>query len=158
MLHKHHIVPRHAGGTDDPSNLELITIEEHIDRHLQLYLKFGRWQDDLAVRFLSGIVDKKQAVKEALQMGGKIVGSRPKSDEHRMNIGKSKLGKPRPWTEEWKGNISRSLKGRTISWADKISEKTKGTPKKKYLCSCGKISDMANLKRWHSTHKVVDNG
>jgi hypothetical protein len=29
LFHKHHIIPKHAGGTNDPSNLIELTIEEH---------------------------------------------------------------------------------------------------------------------------------
>jgi hypothetical protein len=158
MLHKHHIIPRHAGGSNDLSNIQVLTVEEHVEAHKKLYQEFGRWQDDLAARFLSGIVSKKEAVIELLSVGGRIGGSRPKSDIHRKRIGQSKIGKPRPWTEEWKKNISSSLKGREISWTAEISAATRGVPKKKYLCSCGKNADMANLKRWHPTHKVVTNG
>lgn len=33
MKHRHHKVPRHMGGTDDPDNLVLLTIEEHAEAH-----------------------------------------------------------------------------------------------------------------------------
>jgi hypothetical protein len=45
MKHKHHIIPRHAGGTDDPSNLVELSIEEHAEAHRVLYEKYDRWQD-----------------------------------------------------------------------------------------------------------------
>jgi hypothetical protein len=46
MKHKHHIIPRHAGGTDDPSNLVELSIEEHAEAHRVLYEKYDRWQDN----------------------------------------------------------------------------------------------------------------
>jgi len=52
IYHVHHIVPKHAGGTDDPSNLETITLREHIERHQELFKKYGRWEDALSVRLL----------------------------------------------------------------------------------------------------------
>lgn len=58
MLHRHHIIPRHAGGTDDPSNIALLTIEEHAEAHRILYEKYGRWQDKLAWQMLSGQIGK----------------------------------------------------------------------------------------------------
>jgi HNH endonuclease len=140
MLHKHHIIPRHAGGSNDPSNLKMLTVEEHVAAHKELFEKYGRWQDNLAVRFLTGITSKKEAVAESLAMGGRIVGSRPKSELHRKRIGQSKIGKPRPWT---------------AAWRSKIPVFVGGIPKEKFLCSCGKIADKGNLTRWHSNHEIV---
>ena len=41
MLHTHHIIPKHAGGTDDPSNLVQLTVEEHAQAHKELFEKYG---------------------------------------------------------------------------------------------------------------------
>ena len=142
IYHNHHIIPRHAGGTDAPSNIKRVSVLEHAEEHRKLFEKHGRWQDDLAHRFLLGIVSKEEAVHESLRMGGRMVGVRPKSTIHKQRIGQSKIGKSRQFTDEWKKNLSLSTKGRT---------------KPKFLCSCGTVSDIANLKRWHSAHKVIDN-
>ena len=42
LKHKHHIIPRHAGGTDDPLNLVELTVEEHALAHKLLYEKYGK--------------------------------------------------------------------------------------------------------------------
>jgi hypothetical protein len=95
MLHKHHIVPLHAGGSDDPSNIETITIEEHADRHKKLWETFGRRQDKDAWQALSGIITRKDIILEALRRSGKITGDKT-SREHLRNIaalgGKAKKG------------------------------------------------------------------
>jgi hypothetical protein len=44
MKHKHHIVPRHMGGTDDPSNLIELTVEEHAEAHRKLWEQYGTYQ------------------------------------------------------------------------------------------------------------------
>jgi len=54
MKHKHHIVPKHAGGSDDPSNLIELTVEEHAEAHKKLYEEYGLWQDYCAWQALSG--------------------------------------------------------------------------------------------------------
>ena len=46
--HKHHIIPKHAGGTDDPSNFIELTVEEHAEAHKKLYEQYGRIQDKVA--------------------------------------------------------------------------------------------------------------
>lgn len=48
MKHKHHIVPKHAGGSDHPSNIIELTIEEHAEAHKILYEQHGRIQDKMA--------------------------------------------------------------------------------------------------------------
>jgi hypothetical protein len=43
--HWHHIVPKHQGGTDDKSNLILLSPYEHAIAHLKLYEKHGLQAD-----------------------------------------------------------------------------------------------------------------
>ena len=57
MKHKHHIIPKHMGGTDDPSNLVQLTIAEHAEAHRRLYEKHGLLQDKLAWLGLSKLID-----------------------------------------------------------------------------------------------------
>lgn len=64
-VHKHHIIPRHAGGTDNPSNIEEVTIEEHAKRHRILFETHGYWQDKIAWKALSGQIGREEAIKEA---------------------------------------------------------------------------------------------
>ena len=60
ILHKHHIIPRHMGGTDDPSNLVEVTVEEHAELHRQLWEELGQWQDYCAWQGLSGQIGKEE--------------------------------------------------------------------------------------------------
>lgn len=70
IYHMHHIVPRHMGGTDDPSNLIKVTIDDHAEEHRKLYEKYGKWQDKLAWKALSGQITMGEASKEAIRMAG----------------------------------------------------------------------------------------
>ena len=64
IKHIHHIVPVHAGGTNDPSNLVELTIEEHALAHKLLYEQYGRYQDEVAFKALSGIIPKQDVILE----------------------------------------------------------------------------------------------
>lgn len=57
VKHKHHIIPKHMGGTDDPSNLIELTVEEHAEAHRRLYEQHGHLQDKLAWLGLSGLIN-----------------------------------------------------------------------------------------------------
>lgn len=71
MYHIHHIIPRHAGGTDDPDNLIKLTIEEHAQAHLDLFNEYGRWQDEIAWLSLTKQIDNAEATRRAQIMGNK---------------------------------------------------------------------------------------
>lgn len=65
--HKHHIIPKHAGGSDDKDNLVELTIEEHAEAHRLLFEKYGRWQDRIAWLSLAGIMKDEERVYEILR-------------------------------------------------------------------------------------------
>lgn len=71
MKHKHHIIPRHVGGSDNPINLVLLTPEEHAEAHKKLYEEYGRWQDYVAWQGLAKLAEKKDLVKIILSEAGK---------------------------------------------------------------------------------------
>jgi hypothetical protein len=74
IYHIHHIVPKHMGGTDDPSNLTRISVEEHAAAHLELYQKFGKWQDLCAYKVLSYEITQPEAVAMAKREAGRAGG------------------------------------------------------------------------------------
>jgi len=65
--HKHHIIPKHAGGSNDPSNLVTLTIEEHALAHKTLFEHYGRWQDRVAWLSLAGIMKDEERIYEILK-------------------------------------------------------------------------------------------
>jgi len=58
------------GGTDDPSNLELLSVDEHADRHRVLYETHGKHEDYIAWKGLSGKIGKDEIMKELYALGG----------------------------------------------------------------------------------------
>ena len=84
--HKHHIIPKHMGGTDEPSNIIELSREEHAKAHLELYEKYGKMQDLGAYYLLTGQTD--EANRIACSIGGKIQGKRNADSGHMANIQK----------------------------------------------------------------------
>ena len=70
-MHKHHIIPRHMGGTDDPENLIELTIEDHAEAHRKLFEEHGHWQDYVAWQGLAGLIPKEELVKKIQSEAGK---------------------------------------------------------------------------------------
>lgn len=94
IKHRHHIVPKHAGGSDNKDNILELTIEEHAQAHKDLWEKYGKKEDWLAWQGLSNMIDRQQIIKEAIRLGsskaGKIAG--PKSVENGRLLEMSKKG------------------------------------------------------------------
>jgi hypothetical protein len=106
MKHKHHIIPKHIGGTDDPSNLIELTVEEHAEAHRLLWEQDKRWQDYYAWQGLSGMINKEELIKRIQSLAN----SKPKSEETKEKMRKSQLGKKQ--TEQSKEKNSKKAKER----------------------------------------------
>ena len=87
--HWHHIVPRHAGGTDDPSNLVEVSVEQHAELHLALYLEHGYVEDWVAAMALSGQISNDKARRIATASSNK---NRVWTDEMRQNAAAGSRG------------------------------------------------------------------
>jgi hypothetical protein len=59
-LHRHHIVPKHSGGTDDVSNFSYLTIREHIIAHFLLWKIYRNPNDLRSMKMLSAKLTSKQ--------------------------------------------------------------------------------------------------
>ncbi len=87
-MHNHHKIPRHMGGTDDLSNIETLTIEEHADRHRVLFETHGHLKDKLAWQGLLKQISKAEITKQ-LQRA-------PKSDEWKRKMSERMKGTNNP--------------------------------------------------------------
>ena len=95
MKHWHHIIPKHVGGSDDPSNLVLLTVEEHAEEHRKLWENHGRWQDKIAWKTLSGQITIQEAREQMMKYDNPM---------HRPEVLKKMSGKNH-WVHR-EGNIS----------------------------------------------------
>lgn len=122
LKHKHHIIPKHMGGTDDPSNLIEVTVEEHAELHKILWLENGKWQDKIAWLALSGRMGKEEIIRQ-VQIKTNL--GRKQTPEHIEKVRQSKLGKKQSSeTIEKRVNKLRGQKRalRSEEWKRKISE------------------------------------
>ena len=55
------------GGSNDPSNLVELTVEEHAEAHRILWEKHGKWQDKIAWKTLSGQISIQEARLEMMK-------------------------------------------------------------------------------------------
>ena len=119
MKHKHHIVPKHMGGTDDPSNLVELTVEEHAEAHRILFETYGRKEDELAWKGLAGIIGKEELVYELSKLGGLKA--------------KSLKGKDHPYYGKKRPEHSAKLKGRKVNRTEEHQDKLNKRFTKEYI-------------------------
>lgn len=119
MKHRHHKIPKHAGGTNDPSNIEHLTLEEHAAAHEELWKTHGKIEDYCAWKGLTGLLTKKEIYQAMVRQ--------PKSSWFT-----SAPDARRTPTPERIAKMAASLRGRKLSDEHKarLSEKLKGRKKK----------------------------
>ena len=92
MKHKHHIIAKHAGGTDDEDNLVYLTIEEHANEHKKLYEKHNRWQDKVAWYGLTKMVSKEELIRMKLSESGRAGALKANKNRDYSNLIKANNG------------------------------------------------------------------
>lgn len=108
--HRHHIIPRHVGGTDNEENIVELTIPQHAEAHRLLYEQYGRIADKLAWLCLAGRSNDPEAESIRIQLATKGFQTFLKSPESKLwrkNISKTLTGKTQ--TTETKNKRSQSL-------------------------------------------------
>ena len=161
IYHKHHIIPRHLGGSDEDSNLIKLTVEEHAEAHRQLWEQHHHQQDYIAWKALSGQITSEEARRMAVSAS--LTGKK-QSAEHVKKRVKSRLKtrphstlgqKNKPCSEERKAKISsanKGGKGRPYPHTQSTKEKMSISAKNRKLVECPKCGakmQKANLSRYH---------
>ncbi|NDB61967.1 hypothetical protein EB001_26535 [bacterium] len=153
IFHKHHIIPRHAGGTDDPSNIIKVNVAMHAFLHKQLYEDYGRWQDNTAYKSLAGIISIQEAIQETKRManlGNKHRQGKPKSDEEVEKIRKALTGKKR--SKESIDKQKKILTGRKQTSEHIENKRISNLGKKRKIVECphcGKTGGINAMHIWH---------
>jgi hypothetical protein len=101
IYHTHHIIPKHMGGTDDPSNLIQLSIEEHAEAHRKLYEEHGNEWDRIAWLGLSGQIDMDEVKQLAIIEAGRQQGNKNRETGHIQKLAKYNSEN---WKSEWSAN------------------------------------------------------
>lgn len=174
FYHLHHIVPKHAGGNDDSSNLMRVTIEQHAEEHRKLFEKFGREEDRIAWLALSGQIGKEEARRLAVKAWASRRDNTPYQtqefrDKHRIfgedNPAYGKpgywLNKQGPWTGKKRPGFNVGKSGKENPMFSKKRSDLFAMNKVIATCpKCGKSIQRNALIRWHGLNgekcKVTD--
>ena len=94
--HRHHIIPRHAGGDDTPTNLLKCNKKMHETLHRIRYEEHGQEQDRVAYLALAGILPNTDKICAELgrTLGG--ASNNPRHGKRGPDKGKRKPGSGRP--------------------------------------------------------------
>lgn len=150
-VHKHHIIPKHMGGTDDKSNLVELSVEDHANAHRVLFERYGHWQDYVAWQGLAKLIPKEELIRKIHQnTQRKLVAD----GKHHFIGGKIQKDKVLNGTHHFLDK--QKAKERAIK---RVSEgKCNLSNKPTVTCPhCGKVGDNSNMKRWHFD-KCKNNG
>jgi hypothetical protein len=118
MKHIHHIVPKHMGGSNDPSNLIELTIEEHSRAHYVLWNQHGKEEDRIAWLSLSRQINTDEARRLTVILSNK---RRQVSQQTRQKMSRSHLG--HSVSQHTKDKIRKTNTGRKMpdSFSQKVS-------------------------------------
>lgn len=92
-MHTHHILPRHAGGTDNPSNLFPLSVIQHALAHRNRWVMSWSIKDRIAWLTLSGKFGREEARLTLARL--------PHTEEHKRKIGLAHKGIKKPSTSEF---------------------------------------------------------
>jgi len=106
--HKHHKVPKHMGGTDNPSNLIRLTVKEHAKSHKKLYEKYGKEEDKIAWLGLLGEISNKEAVLFGRKLGRKNANKKGAQEKAMEKLKWLRQNDPE-WSESHSKNLSKSI-------------------------------------------------
>ena len=160
ITHKHHIIPRHAGGSDEPTNIVELTIPEHAEAHKKLYEEHGRWQDEVAWKALSRQISCAEAIKEAqikANLGSKRRVGYVMPEETRRKMSESHKGVPLSASHN-KNRAEACKKTYKITFPDGRVEVIKGIKAfaKKHKLGASYLSALADGRRKHYRQYKVE--
>ena len=122
MYHIHHKIPKHMGGSNNPSNLVRLTVKQHAQAHKKLYEEYGNRLDYIAYKCLSGQIGH-EAARIAAIIEGIAKSSKSWSEEYRM---KRKVADKNYWK-----SLTEEEKRERVSHLDKYQKMSPSEESKK---------------------------
>ncbi len=154
MKHIHHIIPKHMGGDNSPENLIELTIEEHAEAHHMLFEKYGKLEDKLAWKALSGKTEEREKLRIELARRGfqNFLKDTSRKKDWQQKISDTSTG--RSLSDEHKCNISAGLNkaysdGRKVYVKAPIESLRKNFENNRQAMAEGRIKSKA----WNNFHK-----
>ena len=165
-FHRHHILPRHAGGSDDPDNLVLLHPIDHAIYHLVRYRMVGDYRDLCAAKLLfnnQGLFASIHAQPyrrpdHAAKMRGRMKGARnpmwgkpawnkglDKSDARVLKNNTNTAYKGQPGNKHGRGNLG---KKQDPEWRERRLSQIRGRTYQLTCPHCGQTGGRMML-RWH---------
>ena len=148
------------GGSDDPSNIIELSIEEHANAHYDLWIKYNKKEDLLAYLGLKKLISKEEILKELCSHKKENNPNYGKIGEKSPNYGKKR-------TDEQKQKISEALKEYSKNRSEQHKENLKTTWNKdnffkergnkvakkwKIIYPDGKEIIITNISEWCKTN------
>ena len=160
IWHRHHIVPKHAGGDDSPSNILKCNIAMHAFMHEQRYREFGDKYDKLAADGLRGIIPRQELIRQINSESSKRMWKEASPEKReRMLSGTAKLVE---YTKTEEHRRKTSIKSSTpehlahlanLRTTENQSNAGKAAAAKQMYdveCPhCNKIGKYNGMKAWH---------
>jgi hypothetical protein len=138
------------GGTDDPSNLVELTVEEHAEAHKILWEKYGKLEDYVAWKALCGNIDTVEAERKFLAAEGyrRFL----KTDEGKHWIQKNMVGRDKTISIK---AMQKANTGRSKTDAEKKKNADAHTGKKHSRETIEKLSSIAKNRSTEHRQKIA---
>jgi HNH endonuclease len=145
--HIHHIIPKHMGGSNDPSNLIKLTVKDHAEAHRQLWETYKKEEDKIAWRMLSGQITAYEASMEALKNSSRKTCLQRNKENNPMWNEKSVKKCSESVKKFWENNPEkRKQHGETMSIINSGKKRTEKQRENYRKCRLGKNYPTAKRK------------
>jgi hypothetical protein len=144
MIHKHHIIPTHRGGSDDPSNIVSLSPTQHSMWHWAEYFLWGIEWDRIAAKGLAGQINNEEINSLVWKEAGKKGGSKGGPKTYELGVGVHGLSTEQRKINSRKAGLANGGKGGKKS-ARGVKVTSRKTGKTLIFKSQGQAANQLNI-------------